>query len=450
MRQKTRERRGILWILVVLCGLHSAPVFAQNNETVTVAADAETQDLLFTAEDLLADGRSDRAYDLLISEEVRLAGNPLFDYLLGVAALDSGRFSEAIFCLQRSLAVEPAFSGARMELARAYYEAGNEGLAKPLFVMLLDEDPPPAVRDVLHKYIDAIDAIPPPPKSRLIPFADVKFGHDSNANGSTADQQFLGFTLSPENVETSSPFVEIGTGFDWFVPRSSRFGWAVSARVSQRVNPDAAFVDATVLSGLAGMNWNRGAFFGRAGIDAYLGAREGESNESYGGLDLLLGRRMNERWDLSLGLRGGAQRFDESIETLDVNRFLYTLGVTRRFHAALISVQAIGGDESEVQSGSPYGNSKSGGRLSINAQVGASALLFASIGALKSDYDGLFFGAAREDKQLTSFVQLEFRDVLTDGLSIAPRVRYVDNESDVDLYEYDRTEYGVMVRWASN
>ena len=133
-----------------------------------------------------------------------------------------------------------------------------------------------------------------------------------------------------------------------------------------------------------------------------------------------------------------------------MNRFLYTLGVTRRFHAALISVQAIGGDESEVQSGSPYGNSKTGGRLSINAQVGSSALLFASIGALKSDYDGLFFGAAREDKQLTSFVQLEFRDFLTDGLSIAPRVRYVDNESDVDLYEYDRTEYGVMVRWASN
>jgi tetratricopeptide (TPR) repeat protein len=450
MLQKTREGRGILWILVVLCSLHSGPIFAQNNETVTIAADAATQDLLFAAEDLLGNGQSDRAYELLISEEVRLAGNPLFDYLLGVAALDSGRFSEAIFCLQRSLAVEPAFSGARMELARAYYEAGNQGLAKPLFVMLLDENPPPAVRDVLHKYIDAIDAIPPPPKSRLIPFADVKFGYDSNANGSTADQQFLGFSLSPENVETSSQFVEIGTGIDWLVPRSSRFGWAVSGRVSQRVNPDAAFVDATVLSGLAGMNWNRGAFFGRAGIDGYLGAREGESNEAYGGLDLLLGRRMNERWDLSLGLRGGAQRFDESIETLDVNRFLYTLGVTRRFHAALISVQAIGGDDSEVQSGSPYGNSKSGGRLSINAQVGASALLFASIGALKSDYDGLFFGSTREDKQLTSFVQLEFRDVLTDGLSIAPRVRYVDNESDVDLYEYDRTEYGVMIRWASN
>ena len=84
MLQKTREGRGILWILVVLCGLHGGPVFAQNSEAVSVAANADTQDLLFTAEDLLGNGRSDRAYDLLILEEARLAGNPLLDYLLGV------------------------------------------------------------------------------------------------------------------------------------------------------------------------------------------------------------------------------------------------------------------------------------------------------------------------------------------------------------------------------
>jgi hypothetical protein len=62
----------------------------------------------------------------------------------------------------------------------------------------------------------------------------------------------------------------------------------------------------------------------------------------------------------------------------------------------------------------------------------------------------LFFGSPREDTQLSSIVQLEFRDFLTDGLSIAPQIRYVDNESDVDLYEYDRTEYGIMIRWAAN
>lgn len=448
MPYKTRRGAGIFCLLVLLSSMCVAPASAQDADAVTVVADGETQKLLFRAEDLLGNGLFQRAYDLLAPAESRLAGNPLYDYLLGVAALDSGRYSEAIFSLQRSLAVEPAFSGARMELARAYYEVGREGLARPLFVMLLDESPPPSVRSVLNNYIRAIDAQPARPESRLTAFADMNVGYDSNANGSTNDQQFLGFTLNPNNVETSSSFIELGTGFEWFVPRSTQLSWTVSGRASQRVNPDASFVDATILSGLAGMNWHRGAFFGRARLDGYWGAREGKSNEAYGGLDVLLGRRMNKRWDVSLGLRGGAQRFDESIEVLDVNRFLYTLGVTRRFHSALVSLQAIGGDDSEVHSGSPYGNSKVGGRLSVNTKLGESALLFASIGTLKSDYDGLFFGAAREDTQLTSFIQLEFQNFLTEGLSIAPRIRYVENDSDIQLYAYDRTEYGLMFRWA--
>ena len=67
---------------------------------------------------------------------------------------------------------------------------------------------------------------------------------------------------------------------------------------------------------------------------------------------------------------------------------------------------------------------------------------------LKSDYDGMFFGSSREDDQTSASLQLEFRDVLTDGLTIAPRLRYIDNESDVALYEYDRTEIGLLIRWA--
>lgn len=444
---KTRRGADVFCLLVLLGSVCVASVSAQDSDDVTVAADATTQKLLFRAEDFLGNGLFKHAYDLLIPEETRLAGNPLYDYLLGVAALDSGRYSEAIFSLQRSLVVEPAFSGARMELARAYYEAGSRGRARPLFVGLLDEEPPASIRLVLNNYVRAIDAASTTAESRLTAFADMKFGHDSNANGSIDDQQFLGFTLSPDNVETSSSFIELGTGIEWFVPRSTRLSWTVSARVSQRVNSDASFVDTTTVSGLAGMNWRRGAFFGRARLDGYWDAREGRSNEAYGGLDVLLGRQLSKRWDLSLGLRGGAQRFDESIEVLDVNRYLYTLGLTRRFHSAWISLQAIGGEDSEVHAGSPYGNSKFGSRLSINTKLGESAVLFASIGTLNVEYDGMFFGTVREDTQLTSFVQLEFQNFLTDGLSIAPRIRYVENDSDVQLYGYDRTEYGLVFRW---
>ena len=441
--------KGMFWIpMLLIGGVVTAVASAQQADTIQVATSASTQQILTEAEGLLERGQSQRAYDLLRPLESQLAGNPLYDYLLGIAALDSGRLSEAIFALRRALSVEPGFSGARMELARAYFEAGNHKLARPLFARLLEESPPPEVRDVLNQYIAAIDARPPAPRSSFIPYLELFAGHDSNANGSTSDQQFLGFMLNPNNIETESPFVELGAGFDWFVPRSTQFSWRFGARASHRDNADAPFVNATIVSGLGGLNWRRGSFFGRLYADGYWGARDGESNENYAGVELLLGSNLGDSWDLSGSVRTGAQRFDQSIEILDVDRTLYTVGLTRRFQSGgRLSLQAIGGDDSEKQAGSPYGNSKTGGRLSLSAPFGDSAYFYASVGSLTSDYDGLFFGATREDEQMMSVVQLEFRNVLTDGLSIIPRVRYVDNESDVPLYEYDRTELGIIFKW---
>jgi hypothetical protein len=244
-------------------------------------------------------------------------------------------------------------------------------------------------------------------------------------------------------------FFEAAAGFDWNLPRSTNFGWFVGARASYRDNPDAPFVDTRIVSGLLSMNWRRGAFFGRAGVNAYGASRDGEENETYSGINLLLGRSLSDRWELSFALRGGAINYDESIEVLDVNRILYTLTTSYRFTPrGRLSIEAIGGNDDEQENGSPYGNSKAGGRVAITTPLGEAAYLTASIGSLSSDYDGLFFGMAREDRQTTSLLQFEFHDVWTNGLTLAPRLRYVDSKSDVDLYNYNRTEFGLMIRWA--
>jgi tetratricopeptide (TPR) repeat protein len=406
------------------------------------------QSLLADAESLLADGRSKQAYDLLQPHEVEYAGHVLYDYLLGIAALDSGRPSEAIFSLRRAIAVEPEFSGARMELARAYYESGNRDLARPLFTQLLGENPPSAVAAVIDQYLQAIDDRDATPSRRFFPYVGVFAGYDTNANGSTDNQQFLGFTLSPDNVQTESGFAELNAGFNAYVPRSSRFAWVFNARASHRANFDASFVDATIISGLGGFSWQREAWFGRAVLDGFWGSRDGNPNETWLGVDAIVGRRITEQWDITAGVRGGAQRYDDTLSVLDVNRFLYSLGVNRHFASrAELGVQLIGGNDNEVESGSPYGNAKFGGRISVTSPVGSSNWLSAALGVLESDYDGLFFGSPRKDTQWTALLQYEFRDVWTRGLSVSPRVRYVENDSDVELYSYDRTEMGIDVRW---
>src|SRR3546814_19662724 len=57
-------------------------------------------------------------------------GDPEFDYQLGMAALDAGRYGEAVIALQRVLAVQPNNAPARAELARAYALAGDIDTAR--------------------------------------------------------------------------------------------------------------------------------------------------------------------------------------------------------------------------------------------------------------------------------------------------------------------------------
>ena len=437
--------RAMLFLGVFLC---CPPLHA--DDTVEIATVSSAQALLADAESLLATGQGEAAYILLKSREQVLAGDALFDYLLGVAALDAGYYSDAIFSLRRSVAVAPNFAGARMELARAYYESGNKVLARSLFANLLNEQPPPGVRSVIDDYIAAIDDRPVAPQARFAPYLEFGVGHDTNANGSTDNGMFLGFTLSPDNLETESPFASVGAGFNFNKSQNNRFGWYSGGRASYRHNPDATFVDSLAVGGLAGFNWQRDGYFGRAGIDASWATRDGDPNSSYGGIDALLGKRFTDSWELTLGLRGGALRHDDNIEVLDVDRLLYTGGFRYRFAPlGSFAVELVGGNDHEKRAGSPYGNTKLGGRVVLFMPVGSTAQLFVSTGSLTSDYDGLFFGAPREDTQTTSVLQIEFRNVLTDGLSLIPRLRHIDNDSDVALYKYDRTEFSLLMQWTS-
>ncbi len=444
--------KGIIRVVALMLSTWAVVAGGQDVGTATVTVqvnlDAETQQLLSEAEILIGRGQNDRAFLLLSTREAELAGNPLYDYLLGIAALDSDRYGEAIFSLQRTLDVAPNFSGARMALARAHYQAAEKPQARTLFLQLLDEQPPDAVRQVVDQYLAAIDRRPKA-QSRFTPYIETIVGHDTNANASTGSQDFLGFALAPNSVETSSAFTEVGAGFDWVRQSGPQAVWFARMHARHRNNPDASFVDASTVSGQAAIAWRNESYHGRAGFDGYWSARDGDYNEKYSGVNLELGRPIGDRWDITANVRYGGQRYVDSIGILDVNRLLYSVGLTSQImEDASVKFELIGGDDSERDDGSPYGNSKAGVRLSLSAPVTRNARMFGSIGYLETDYDGMFFGAPRQDEQMTAMLQVEYRDVLAAGLSIIPRILYVDNDSDVDLYKYDRAEVGVSIRWS--
>jgi len=145
------------------------------------------------AEALLKAGKPAEAYALLEPMEFERSGEVRFDYLLGIAALDSGKPDKATLAFERVLAVDPNFAGARLDMARAYFQMGDMPRAKAEFEAVLKQNPPEAARVTIRKYLDAIAAHEAAKLTRISGYVEGVLGHDSNiANSSTQT-----FTFAP-------------------------------------------------------------------------------------------------------------------------------------------------------------------------------------------------------------------------------------------------------------
>lgn len=425
----------------------------------TVSLDGVPDDARTTlteAQRLLAAGDAAGAYRLLAAREADWAGSPVYDYLLGVAALDSGRAPDAVFSLSRVVAAQPDFDGARMELARALFEANDLEGASTQFAYLAGRSPPPATAEVIARYQAAIDQRSGRSRSAFSAFVEAGGGYDSNANASTSDGRFLGFDLNNNNVETDSMFGTLAGGVLHQAGLGNGWSTASNLRADWRKNPDARFVDQAIASAGTALLWNRGPWRASAGVNGYYGWLDGSPQEAYVGAALGIGRMLGDRWELAARAQGGPVRFQQDVlEVLDVDRYLGAVTLTRYGIGAggRVALSVLGGWDDATRTGSPYGNDRVGARVATSWPVGRASGLYVEAGWLQSEYDQSpgFFGGSfgrREDDQLTALAGFELGDWPARDWVLSPRLRYVDNDSTIPLYEYDRWEAAVTLRRA--
>ena len=136
------------WALVVCALMFCVPASAAEQAT---PAD------LTQAEALVREGRAAAAYALLQPKEADSAGDPDFDYWLGISALESGRPDKASIALERVLIVNPDFAAARLDLARAYFALNDYERARLEFKTVLEQDPPESARETIQRYMAEMD-----------------------------------------------------------------------------------------------------------------------------------------------------------------------------------------------------------------------------------------------------------------------------------------------------
>ncbi|MEQ8742257.1 tetratricopeptide repeat protein, partial [Parasphingorhabdus sp.] len=111
--------------------------------------------------------------------DVQRVGDPDYDMTLGLAALDSGRYGEAILAFQRVLAVQPDNARAQAELARAYAMAGDVDTARAEFETVRGN---PSIPDPVRNRIDGVvrqlDKAIAGGASEITGYFDVEGGYD--------------------------------------------------------------------------------------------------------------------------------------------------------------------------------------------------------------------------------------------------------------------------------
>ncbi len=413
---------------------------------------ATADEMVMRAVELHVEGKAEEAFALLQAHETKRAGDPDFDYALGISAADSGRSGHAIAALQRVLAVQPDNAQARAEIARVYAMAGDIDTAKTEFdTVIADPSLPDPVRQQLNrlsrKYGQAMRGGP----SRLNGFVDLESGYDSNVNAATSATSitlpvfaFLGpATLGGGATRQSEAFAQVQGGLSAEAPVSRQTKIFGSALGLWRNALNGKAFDQGAATGTVGVARTsvKGHVLSLSGQgQQFWLAREGY-RASYGAIGQYT-RRLKSGDALSFAAQYAT--IDYKTDALrDANRYTGTIS-----YAGKKVYASLGGGKEDTRrvGGRHLGYWLATAQAGTEHPLSDRFSLIAGVNAERRSYDGKdpLFTKGRRDTQFDASFSL--RAIVADGLTLRPRVTYTRNKSNLALYDYDRFTASISLR----
>lgn len=423
------------------------------NSAQALAADPD----LAQAQALMDAGRAADAYALLAPHEDAHAGNVRFDYLLGVAALDSGRSDKATLAFERVLALEPNFAGARLDMARAYYQLGDLSRAKAEFETVKQQNPPEAGRITIERYLDAIAQREKAKQTVLTAYTEITLGRDSNVNNSTSQSQIgvpalgnLVFTLNPSNVKQGDRYSLLAAGADIaheFSPGYALFGGA-SGRY--RTNTAVDQFDYKSAEGHGGMAISSQSLLFKATLSAERFYLDQAVNRNSAGLSADLRYQLNPVNFANVFGQYSSHRFQtQALQVNDFEQALLGAGWQRLFDdgRSMLSANLFTGRERAVNGRADGDKDMLGLRLGGQLNLHADVDLFASVGWQQGEYkqENVAFQTTRQDRLVDAVAGVVWR--FDKAWSLRPQVLNIQNHSNIAIYPYKRTDYSVTLRY---
>lgn len=424
--------------------------------SLLISSFASAEDATLTKADaLIKAGNYKAAYQLLEPLEDERSGDVDFDYLLGVAGVESGNVTRGVFALERVLATQPNHGNARVEIAKAHYLLGEADTSKAEFRNLLDQKPAKETTDAINRYMNAID------KSlglttTFAAYLDFGLGYDSNVNSATSASTFTAPGVLPganfstgNSKERSDNFMNLAGGASFRQPITKELSVFSAVNGSNRLNNDQTTFDYSYLDFNGGLRYKKFADTYSAALQANTFELDGERfRNSYGGI---------AQWQRDLDDRNQVNAFGQASRITykgnsfrDADRYIVGGGWAHVFAGDKSPVVYLSGytgkeetrdSDADFLSNSIYGV-RGGGQISLNTKLVA----YTSASFEYRDYDKRdpAFLKTRRDNQYDIAVGLRYLPGY--NWIIRPQISFSNNDSNIVLSDYERTVVSVNFR----
>ena len=372
-------------------------------------------------------------------------GEPDFDYAYGLAAQAAKKYHQAVFSFERVVKSKPEWVKARYALAASYYASGNLAAAKREFVFikqLAQNEQYPLVNEYLAKIEQQQNQSSGHWQHQL----RLGIGLDDNANSGIEDELIDTPVFGPITVFDSSQPID-----DQFVlsqwqsiyskPVNLNTRWYVLAGIRNSHYNEHSEMDRNYLDLFAGwqsrwrnINYQINGFYRPIWLDGehyltYYGAQ--------GELDYDLKNNLTIGANLSLG------EIDYQLHSQkdgDKLQWLMAIWLEKQVGKTISRMTLHAGDESVDKSAFDYlSRDYFGVQYRLSYLVTPQVKLSATLDYGRSDYqaDHPLFLIKREDtlKKLAAELHYQY-DKSWAGLF---KLSYMENDSELALYQYDRT-----------
>ena len=421
---------------------------------------AATPAQLAQAQQYLSAEQPQQAFAMLEAAHDPAAASTQEYFLLGISAKLSNQLDKSEQYFRSALALEPSAGRIRLELAEVLYRQGKLDDARAELVAVRATSPPEQVLQNIEGLIAQVDqaranpnAGPQGPQENWSAYITAGFTSDSNVNaGPDSDTVFLyglPFTLSSGAQETQDTAFFVRTGINHQTQLDNGIVWRSSANFSFSAYAEASAYDTTSISASTGPSLQLSDQVGLSVPINYNLQRYNEQGSWY-----------SQSWGIAPRLQYAAQDNLQFYLDTSLSRKRFNDNGGRDLTAFTFnpSLNFQPSENGNIAVGLQYGHEKSGLDIYSNIVRGAyigyqhnfrEQGLRASITAsyTSTQFEGIQAAhtEAREDVSRKLSASLTYTIPEMDGLSVLGSVSYQDNESNLDINNYNRVLFSLSL-----